>query len=282
MPNDFTALALYAGEKRHRLDLPRLKVTYAWMPPFEGASVTRPNRLEVVFSRHDRVVLQQGGRAYDVNVEAGGFYVIGEEPTTLVNVPEHSDTLEMYPDMELIRAVAVGKVELDPTLGRLSGQQQFRTDGVMLGLAHVLRQMCLGLRSATPIEVSSIEHMIAAHVAGRPKHAAGGRLSAKALRRVVDHVEETLADPVTLDDMAAEACLSPFHFARLFRRSTGLSPHRYVLARKMEHAKNRLLTTNIPIAVVAASLGVDNLHHFRRQFRAQFGVQPSDLRRVAS
>jgi AraC family transcriptional regulator len=183
MTDQSEAIALYAGEKRHRLDLPRLKVTYAWMPPFEGASVTRPNRLEVVFSRHPRVALQQAGRVYDVDVEAGAFYVIGEEPTTLLNVPEHSDTLEMYPDMELIRALGADKAGLNPTLGRFSGPQQFRTDGVMLGLAHVLRQMCLKLRSSTPIEVSSLEYMIAAYMAGLQPGAGGGRLSTKSLRR---------------------------------------------------------------------------------------------------
>jgi AraC family transcriptional regulator len=56
------AQQLFSGEKRYSLSLPRLKVTYAWMPPFEGASRTRNNRLEVVFSRHDRVALEQSGR----------------------------------------------------------------------------------------------------------------------------------------------------------------------------------------------------------------------------
>ncbi|HEV2516235.1 MAG TPA: AraC family transcriptional regulator [Devosia sp.] len=281
MSDQRTAHDLYSSEKRHSLDLPRLKVTYAWMPPFEGASVTRPNRLEVVFSPHDRVVLQQGGRLYDVNVEAGGFYVIGEEPTTLVNVPEHSDTLEMYPDMDLVETVHARKVELDPTLGRLTGSQQFTPNGVMLGLAHVLRQMCLGLRGTTAIEVSSIEHAVAAHITGLSNFAGGGRLTGKVLRRIVDQVEATMADQLTLDDMAAQACLSPFHFARSFRRSTGLSPHRYVLARKMDHAKNLLLTTDSSVAAIGAALAFDNLHHFRRQFRSHFGVQPGDLRRAA-
>lgn len=250
--------------------------------PLRGASVTRPNRLEVVFSRHPRVALQQAGRVYDVDVEAGAFYVIGEEPTTLLNVPEHSDTLEMYPDMELIRALGADKAGLNPTLGRFSGPQQFRTDGVMLGLAHVLRQMCLKLRSSTPIEVSSLEYMIAAYMAGLQPGAGGGRLSTKSLRRVTDYVEDTLEQSLTLDQLASEACLSPFHFARAFRRSTGLPPRRFVLARKMDRAKNRLLTTNVSVADIAASVGFENLHHFRRQFRAQFGVQPGDLRRVAS
>lgn len=280
MLDRFDPADMFAGNKRHRFELPRLKLTYAWLRPFEGASVTEPNRLEVVFSPHDRVALQQDGRTYDVEVEAGGFYVIGQEPTTLLNILERSDRLEIYPDMALLHGIAGDTVELTPTLGRVPGKQQFRIDGVMLGLAHVLRQMCLGVGPSTPIEVSTIEHMVAARVTGIT--GSGGQLSARALKRTIEHIEATLDQSPTLDDLAAEACLSPYHFARAFRRSTGHPPHRYVLARKIDHAKNRLLRSGASVAEIAASLGFDNLHHFRRQFRRQFGVQPGELRRAAA
>jgi len=278
-----TAKSLYGGERRHRLVLPRLELTYAWRPPFEGASRTRPNRLEVVFSRHRRVALEQAGRTYDVDVAAGAFYVIGDEATTLLSVPEHSDTLEIYPDMSLFDAVAGSgraSANLEPTLGRQRGYQRFDVDGVMLGLGHVLRQACLGLNVLSPIEASTLEHLLANHImragdrAGRRK----GQLTPVALARVIDRVEGELDQPLTLDDLATEAHLSAFHFARAFKRSTGLAPHRYVLARKIEHAKHRLMTTRRPVEEIATSLGFENLHHFRRQFRTQFGVLPGALR----
>jgi AraC family transcriptional regulator len=271
---------LYAGEKRHRLTLPHLQVTYAWMPPFEGASRTRPNRLEVVFSRHRRVALQQSCKTYDVDVAAGGFYVIGDEPTTLLNVAEHSDTLEMYPDVSMLRSVADdmgGSTVLEPTLGRHGGRQQFDVDGVMLGIAHVLRQVCLGQRSLMPIEAGTLQYLLAGHVLGGGTRSPG-QLSPAAIKRVADRIESDLEQPLTLEELAAEAHLSPYHFARSFKRSTGLAPHRYVLARKIEHAKNQLLATKRPFAEIAASVGFENLHHFRRQFGAQFGVLPGSLR----
>lgn len=69
-----SAVALYGGERRHRIALQRLNVTYAWLPPFEGASKTIPNRLEVVFSRHPRVAIEQAGTTLDVDVAAGSMW----------------------------------------------------------------------------------------------------------------------------------------------------------------------------------------------------------------
>lgn len=219
---------MYSSEKRFRLALPRLQATYAWMPPFEGASRTRANRLEVVFSRHRRVALEQSGRTYDVDVTSGGFYVIGEEPTTLLSVPEPSDTLEMYPNQSLLEAVADEsgrKSAMEPTLGRNSDHQQFVVEPLMLGIAHVLRLACLGLRTLSSIEASSLEHVLVRQLLGSAAAPRlKGQLGAPALARVVEKIECEVGQALTLDDLAAAAGMSPFHFARAFRRTTGLPP----------------------------------------------------------
>lgn len=279
------AATFYAGEARRALDLPQMKVAYAWLPPFEGASTQLPNRLEVVFSRHPRVALQHAGRTYDVDVPAGAFFVTGETPMTLLRVPEHSDTLEIYPDPQLLRRASAEtgrSIVLEPTLGPGAGPRRFGIDGVMLALSHVLRQACLGLRPLTPLEASSLEYLVAGHLMGA--YATGrlvGGLAPAALARVVACIEDDLAGALTLDRLADEANLSVFHFARAFRRSTGLAPHRYVLARRLERAKNDLLNTRRSAVEIAAAVGFENPHHFRRQFRAQFGVLPGALREVA-
>lgn len=278
------AQALYGGERRHRIALPRLKVIYAWLPPFEGASRTLPNRVEVVFSRHPRVAIEQAGATLDVEVAAGGFYVVGSEPTTLLKVPEFSDTLEMYPDMSLLELAAEENGQsgfvLHPTLGK-EPNPRFAPNGAILALSHVLRQACLGQRSFSPIEASTLEHLLAAHIVGGIASArGGGRLRPASLQRVLDRIEDELDQPLTLDQLAGEACLSAFHFARCFKRTTGIAPYEYVLARKIECAKRQLMTTQRSVADIATSLGFENLHHFRRQFRTQLGVLPSTLREV--
>jgi AraC family transcriptional regulator len=277
------AEALYGGERRHRLALHRLNVTYAWLPPFEGASKTIPNRLEVVFSRHPRVAIEQAGTTLDVDVAAGGFYVVGPEPTTLLRVPEFSDTLEMYPDTALLETAAAENGQsgfaLYPTLGK-DPSPRIAADRTMLALAHVLRQACLGQRTLSPVEASTLEHLLAAHVVGSIARRGGGKLSPISLKRVLDRIEDEIDQPLTLDQLAGEACLSAFHFARSFKSSTGLAPHKYVLARKIERAKQQLMTTDRTVGEIATSLGFENLHHFRRQFRSQLGILPGALRDV--
>ena len=76
------------------------------------------------------------------------------------------------------------------------------------------------------------------------------------------------------------AALSPFHFARCFKATTGLAPHQYVLARRIELAKRLIMTTHQSVQEVAWSVGFENISHFRRQFAAQIGVVPGALRRA--
>jgi AraC family transcriptional regulator len=109
----------------------------------------------------------------------------------------------------------------------------------------------------------------------------GGRLTSRGyggldefrLRRVVDFIEGHLEEPLTVNELADVAALSPFHFLRAFRRSCGLTPYRYVRARRLERARN-LLTAGIEARTVARRIGYENFGHFRTAYRAHFGLGP--------
>ena len=79
-------------------------------------------------------------------------------------------------------------------------------------------------------------------------------------------------------DLAAEACLSPFHFSRLFRDATGLSPHRYVIERRIRAAQKMLSSTQSPLVDVALETGFGSQATFTRAFRQVTGVTPSQFR----
>jgi AraC family transcriptional regulator len=79
----------------------------------------------------------------------------------------------------------------------------------------------------------------------------GSKLSQTAIRTLCDFIEEHLCRQLTLEDLAALAHLSPFHFARCFKATIGLAPHQYVIARRMELAKRLLLTTTLTVAEIA-------------------------------
>jgi AraC family transcriptional regulator len=105
-----------------------------------------------------------------------------------------------------------------------------------------------------------------------------GRLSEASLRSVTDYVGDNLSGDLSLAEMAAATNLSPYHFARTFKRTTGLPPHRYVLRRRIERARELLEGTDLPIGEVAKRVGFASPSHFSQQFRRIVGVAPSDLR----
>lgn len=105
-----------------------------------------------------------------------------------------------------------------------------------------------------------------------------GHLSEASLRSVTDYVDDNLAGDLSLAEIAAAANLSPYHFARTFKRSTGLSPHQYVMHRRIERAKELLRSTDLPVGVVARRVGFASPSHFSQQFGRLVGVPPSALR----
>lgn len=106
-----------------------------------------------------------------------------------------------------------------------------------------------------------------------------GGLTRSALRRVTDFVGDNLARDIGLAEMAALANLSPYHFSRQFKRSTGLPPHRYVVRRRVERARELLQRTDLSVGDVADAVGFAHQSHLARHTRRRFGVSPSLLRR---
>ena len=107
-------------------------------------------------------------------------------------------------------------------------------------------------------------------------------LSKPRLRAVIDHIHERLDAELSLDHLAAVAHMSPYHFARLFKNSTGLPPHQYVIARRVERAKELLRDRGpLPLAEVAAEAGFSSQSHFTRHFKRIVGVTPQRFRTSA-
>ena len=279
---------MLSGSSRISHQWSGLRAEYAWLPPFRGSAVTKPNRVEVVFSEHDDVIIDQEEHAHDVRVQPGGMYVVGEQPTTLLHVGTYSDTLEMYPDLGLLREAAgnrgIRAFELEPTLRR-QPSLTFARDAVVLGVAHVLRRACMNRRTISDVEADGLAHVLAERLVTlqhgeAPRSPAPQQLSRQTTDKLAEFIEAGLTRRLTLADLARVAELSPFHFARCFKATTGLAPHQYVLARRIELAKRLIMTTRQSVQEVAWSVGFENISHFRRQFAAQVGVVPGVLRRA--
>jgi AraC-like DNA-binding protein len=95
---------------------------------------------------------------------------------------------------------------------------------------------------------------------------------------VVRHLSEAFAEPWGLHDLAHLAGLSQFHFLRVFRITTGLTPHQHLLRTRLRSAAVTLASTATPITEVALDVGFDDLSNFIRTFRAEYGMTPSRYR----
>ena len=266
-----------------------LRAEYAWHPPFEGESDTQPNRIEVVFSAHKDVILEQAGKEYEVQVRPGAMFIVGDHATILKRAREPSDTLEMFIDDGYLAAIAEAHEleypQLVPTLGTHS-RLLLPHDPVALGIAHLLRRACIGSLELSDVEASTIAAKLAEVVlTPEPirtdgRQTSNGRLDGKTLTRVTDYIESQISGNIAVIDLAAIAGLSLFHFTRAFRNSIGMPPHQYVISRRLERAKILLISTDMIVQDIAWTLGFENLSHFRRKFHEQFGVTPARLREM--
>jgi AraC-like DNA-binding protein len=99
------------------------------------------------------------------------------------------------------------------------------------------------------------------------------------LKRVREFLDQTNHDRVTLAELADIARLSPFHFSRAFRASTGLPPHRYQMRLRIARAKVLLQGSDRPISEIAAEVGYSNQSYFTQLFQAEVGTTPARYRR---
>jgi AraC family transcriptional regulator len=101
------------------------------------------------------------------------------------------------------------------------------------------------------------------------------------LRRVLDHIDANHHRVPRLSELGAVVHMSAFHFARLFKLSTGVSPHRFVVGRRIDHAKALLATEGASIAAVSRAVGFRTPSHFTTVFRRTTGATPSAYRSEA-
>ena len=110
-----------------------------------------------------------------------------------------------------------------------------------------------------------------------PSPARGG-LPPGAMRRVREHVEAHLSESMDLAELAAIAGLSVYHFARAFKQSAGVTPHHYLVHRRIERAQDMLARSGLPLSQIALAAGFSGQSHLERHFRQTLGMTPGQFR----
>ncbi|HEX8351368.1 MAG TPA: AraC family transcriptional regulator [Pyrinomonadaceae bacterium] len=132
---------------------------------------------------------------------------------------------------------------------------------------------------ANVLAVHLLRHYTAAGAA--PRRFSGG-LSGPKLRRVLSYIADNHGRDLSLEDLAGEAAMSTFHFAREFKRATGTTPHQHLLKFRVERAKELLAGSKLPLAEVGLRTGFSHQSHFTRLFRRHTGTTPQSYRVTAA
>lgn len=122
--------------------------------------------------------------------------------------------------------------------------------------------------------------LIRTRTAGMPPAPRRPGLASSKIQKVVDYVDAMLEHHLKLSDISAVAGLSRTHLSRQFKAVTGVSPHQYVLQRRVERAKRLLVATNEPIAQIAHACGFSHQEHMSGVFRRITGETPARYRQL--
>jgi len=196
----------------------------------------------------------------------------------------HSDSLHVFLEPGLVARVAAEAFDLDPARARvppLDGLDLPQLRAAMLAVNDELTAAAAGGRLAA----ESLANLLAVHLirnASAPRLPAGrtdGVLPRRKLRAVVEYIEEHIDASLTVEQMAAAAHLSAYHFARQFKAATGAPPHQYVLGRRVERARQLLQQDrDLSLAEIAASAGFSDQSQLTHHFKRLTGVTPGQFR----
>jgi AraC family transcriptional regulator len=168
------------------------------------------------------------------------------------------------------------------TLREVSGEK----DGILSSLLEQIKRELSERDPPSRLYIQGLARSLTVHVvrsyATASVQGAGprGGLQAYKLRKIVDAMTQSLAETFILSRYAAIAELSDFHFSRVFKQTTTLSPSSFFNRLRMEHAKVLLLESELSILDVCAAVGYASPSHLSTRFRGATGMTPSEYRRM--
>ena len=265
------------------LDAARCRAT----PAFElNLPALTHHRLFLFACPPEELDLRYEGVKRNVPPPAGSISLMPAGSPGWVRSSGCKEELHIFLEPGLVGRVAAEAFGLDPaqlTLPPLDGLHLLQLRAAMLAVNDELMADAAG----GPLAAESLANVLAVHLI---RNASGPRppalrsesvLPARKLRAVVEYIEEHLDGSPTLEQMAATAHLSVYHFARGFKVATGLPPHQYVIMRRVERAKRLLQGGDLSLAEVATHAGFADQSKFSHHFKRVVGVSPRQFCRSA-
>lgn len=214
---------------------------------------------------------------------AGSFCLMPEAVTSDWLVAGPVELFHLYIPRPVFDRIVVSALDRDPAHVSLP-ERTFFADS---SLEQLIRLTFLSKNWHDPADslaLSYAGHMLLAHLIGHYSTVGEGGLIAKGglpprlLRRIETYIEAHLDEQPRISELADIAGLSEFHFARMFKASTGEPPHRFVQRHRVEKAKRLMNETDMELSEIALACGFVTQSHFSACFRKRTGLTPSAYR----
>jgi AraC family transcriptional regulator len=245
------------------------------------------HRLVLIARPPEELDLRYEGVKRHIPPPAGSVLVIPAGSPARWHWSGRMETLMTFLDPRLVVRVAAEAFGLDParlTVPPLDALDLPHLRAAMLAVDAELTADAAGGRLAAESFANLLAVYLLRHLSAprQPERRRDGALPRGRLRAVVEHIEEHLDAAPTLEQLAAVARLSVYHFARQFKTAIGLPPHQYVILRRVERARQLLQAgTNLSLAEVALHSGFSDQSVFCLHFKRIVGVTPRQFRMSA-
>ncbi len=191
---------------------------------------------------------------------------------------------QIYLPTRLVNRVADGLRPGAEAAGLLRDDIVFSDDAELTTRASAYLSAAKNMDESSGLEMEAraillVARLLALHGLAPSRRVSKGGLAPWQIERIRTFLRESPAQDIALDELARQVGVSTFHFARGFKASTGVPPHRYLVQLRMERARALLETTELQISEIAAQVGYDDPGYLARLFRREVGVSPAAYRR---
>lgn len=254
--------------------------------PFSAHFSSRRDHLLVLhLGGPARVSSAVDGRRMSDAVLPGGIFLWPAGHDFEVSLEQAVDTFHLYVRSECVdrhagarAGASLGGFSLDP--------QMHMSDTLLEQLVLEVRRLVLDADDASRLYADVLLQAICARLVSRQLSQQAGSvrrrqagMSARQLGHVIAFIEASLDKNLSLSELSAVSGLSQSHFVRQFRRAAGLSPHQFIIKRRVERAKRLLELTNMSLVDVALECGFSHQEHLTNTFRRIVGTTPALFRR---
>jgi AraC family transcriptional regulator len=251
----------------------KLNLVFELEPLGEMPEFVLPGHMIVIAQGNFRGSFCQDGIWHEIDYRAGDIAIV---PAT-----------ELFPRTLIDREVPLIELFLDPKVLDLAHclelePQWHIRDPLIEQMGVALQQEVMATGASAGDYADALAIALSAHLARRygktPSTSPTGKLTAQQAQHIRDYVQTHLMEDLSVDRLAQLVQLSPGHFAALFKRQVGLTPHQYVVQQRLDRACFLLRHTDLPILTIVHQIGLQTQSHFTRLFRQQMGVTPKQYR----